>query len=98
MCQRTMSVALLEFVSYPQNRLGTHLCAKVSVEGRWSATLETIEDRQVYQQLQCNEEERGENMLLFIFSIFDHVKRPAACVRGRSYDSRKCLCPPLSTG
>lgn len=41
-----MSVALLEFLSQPQNRLGTHLCAKVSVEGRWSATLKSIKDSQ----------------------------------------------------
>lgn len=34
-----MSIALLEFLSQPQDRLGTHLCAKVSVEGGWSATL-----------------------------------------------------------
>lgn len=45
--QRTMSIALLEFLSQPQNRLGTHLCAKVSIEGGWSATLSAVNDRQV---------------------------------------------------
>lgn len=44
--QHTVSVALLEFLCQPQNRLGTHLCAKVSVEGRWSATLKSIKDSQ----------------------------------------------------
>lgn len=36
-----MSVALLEFVGEPENRLGTHFCAKVSVKGGWRTTLWT---------------------------------------------------------
>lgn len=42
---RTMSIALLEFLSQPQDRLGTHLCAKVSVKGGWSAALYSIKHR-----------------------------------------------------
>lgn len=71
LCQHTMPVALFEFLSQPQNRLGAHLCAKVSVERRWSATLETIEDGHVYQQLHCNVEKQGE--ILFILSFFKYL-------------------------
>lgn len=52
-----MPIALLELLSQPQNSLGTHLCAKVSVKGCWSASLQSIKDRQAYHRLHCNIEE-----------------------------------------
>lgn len=56
LCQHTMPIALLEFLSQPQNRLGAHFCAKVSVEGRRSAPLKTTEGGHIYQQSQCKAE------------------------------------------
>lgn len=42
----TMPVALLQLLSEPQHRLGSHLRAKVSIERRRGATLWTTEHRQ----------------------------------------------------
>lgn len=47
----TMPIAVLKFVSQPQNSLGTHLCAKVSVEGCRSAALQLVEAKAV--RLKC---------------------------------------------
>lgn len=41
----TVPVTLLEFLSQPQDRLGAHLCAKVSVKGCRSATLESNDSK-----------------------------------------------------
>lgn len=92
-----MSIALLELLSQPQNRLGSHLCAKVSIEGGRSATLQSGKDRQGVSLITSRSYRFSSGFLAGGWPLRS-MSWPAACVRERSYGSQRRLCPPLSTG